>query len=275
MAMENCHNSVIMCFDYERYQIMHNSRTIAAFAILAGSVEMNNVQAMEKKGELVNVLSTTCPSIEKVKNAIPKVLSARSIMNGRRMQMPSIMVDETNFFKFSMDPRSAKATLSPDRYDDSTSLDFEAVNIDSDFISCLYSFTRKDNGEKARVRVDVNLTALDAPDVMPNVAGYKRTENTTSKNVFYFADSPENISMSWSSPEGWNRSENQLDQEFGIEKTVSPFEILGLPKTASWEEVESAYKKLALINHPDKGGNEEEFKKISGAHDELKNRFGK
>ena len=48
------------------------------------------------------------------------------------------------------------------------------------------------------------------------------------------------------------------------------YEILGLKSNdVSDIEIKKAYKKKALENHPDKGGNEEEFKKISVAFDIL------
>ncbi|MAF50586.1 MAG: molecular chaperone DnaJ, partial [Nanoarchaeota archaeon] len=44
------------------------------------------------------------------------------------------------------------------------------------------------------------------------------------------------------------------------------YELLGVNKEASKEEIKKAYKKLALKHHPDRGGNAEEFKKISEAY---------
>lgn len=41
---------------------------------------------------------------------------------------------------------------------------------------------------------------------------------------------------------------------------------LQIEKTATQKEIKKAYKKLALLHHPDKGGNPEEFKKISEAY---------
>jgi molecular chaperone DnaJ len=46
-------------------------------------------------------------------------------------------------------------------------------------------------------------------------------------------------------------------------------DILGVGETATQEEIKKAYKKKAVEHHPDKGGNEEEFKKISQAYDTL------
>ncbi len=49
-------------------------------------------------------------------------------------------------------------------------------------------------------------------------------------------------------------------------KTEPCFEVLGLPETATLEEVKARFKALAVIHHPDKpGGDEERFKQIQAA----------
>lgn len=47
------------------------------------------------------------------------------------------------------------------------------------------------------------------------------------------------------------------------------YEVLGLQKGASEDEIKKAYRKLAMKHHPDKGGDPEEFKKIQAAYDIL------
>jgi DnaJ-class molecular chaperone len=47
------------------------------------------------------------------------------------------------------------------------------------------------------------------------------------------------------------------------------YNLLGVSPTASSDEIRSAYKKAALKEHPDKGGNEETFKKIAQAYQIL------
>lgn len=47
------------------------------------------------------------------------------------------------------------------------------------------------------------------------------------------------------------------------------YEILGVSKDVNATDLKKAYKKLAIKHHPDKGGNEEEFKKISEAYSIL------
>lgn len=51
--------------------------------------------------------------------------------------------------------------------------------------------------------------------------------------------------------------------------TKSYYDILGVSKTASTNEIKKAFKKLAVKHHPDAGGSEEKFKEISEAYEVL------
>ena len=44
------------------------------------------------------------------------------------------------------------------------------------------------------------------------------------------------------------------------------YEILKVKKTASNDEIKKSYRKLSFKHHPDRGGDEEEFKKINRAY---------
>lgn len=52
-------------------------------------------------------------------------------------------------------------------------------------------------------------------------------------------------------------------------RNKSPYEVLGLDKKATAEEIKKAYRKLALVHHPDKGGDPEKFKELAWANDIL------
>lgn len=50
------------------------------------------------------------------------------------------------------------------------------------------------------------------------------------------------------------------------EKLNNAYTILGLTGSENFTTVKTAYRKLSLIHHPDKGGNEERFKEINNAY---------
>lgn len=47
------------------------------------------------------------------------------------------------------------------------------------------------------------------------------------------------------------------------------YDILGVKRSASADELKTAYKRQAMKNHPDKGGNPEKFKQINEAYQNL------
>ena len=49
----------------------------------------------------------------------------------------------------------------------------------------------------------------------------------------------------------------------------SPYDVLGVGRDADPDEVKKAYRKLALMHHPDKGGDPEKFKQLQKAYEIL------
>ena len=47
------------------------------------------------------------------------------------------------------------------------------------------------------------------------------------------------------------------------------YELLGVEKTATYDEIRKAFRKLALKNHPDRGGDKEKFQELNGAYEVL------
>lgn len=52
---------------------------------------------------------------------------------------------------------------------------------------------------------------------------------------------------------------------------MNPYEVLGVDKNSSPEEIKKAYRKLSKEHHPDVGGDENKFKDIASAYDILSN----
>ena len=47
------------------------------------------------------------------------------------------------------------------------------------------------------------------------------------------------------------------------------YDILGISKSASDDEIKNAYRKLAKTHHPDKGGDKNKFQEIQTAYETL------
>ena len=43
------------------------------------------------------------------------------------------------------------------------------------------------------------------------------------------------------------------------------YETLGVQRDATAKEIKTAFRKLAMKHHPDKGGDQDQFKRIQGA----------
>lgn len=52
---------------------------------------------------------------------------------------------------------------------------------------------------------------------------------------------------------------------------MNDYEILGITLDATKEDIKKAYRKKAMELHPDKGGDEEKFKELQKAYENLMN----
>jgi hypothetical protein len=59
------------------------------------------------------------------------------------------------------------------------------------------------------------------------------------------------------------------EEDFYPLKRSNSYEILGIDRDADEEEIKKAFRKMALKTHPDKGGDEEQFKKVREAYECL------
>lgn len=58
-------------------------------------------------------------------------------------------------------------------------------------------------------------------------------------------------------------------KHYDPEPRMSPYAILGVPSTATQDEIKTAYRRLAMKHHPDRGGTLEEFQRIHDAYERL------
>lgn len=61
-------------------------------------------------------------------------------------------------------------------------------------------------------------------------------------------------------------------QDVNSEEEDFCFKVLGLNPSASWSEIEHAYREKAKIHHPDKGGDEDAMRALNDVYAILKRR---
>lgn len=50
---------------------------------------------------------------------------------------------------------------------------------------------------------------------------------------------------------------------------MSAYAVLDIPSTATQEEIKTAYRRMAMKHHPDRGGSPEKFQRIQEAYKQL------
>ena len=68
--------------------------------------------------------------------------------------------------------------------------------------------------------------------------------------------------------ESLKKQQNSKNKEINIDD-IDPYEIFGLNKNFEWDELKDSYKRLAKLVHPDKGGSEEIFNKVTECFKKL------
>lgn len=58
------------------------------------------------------------------------------------------------------------------------------------------------------------------------------------------------------------------------EESIDAFDVLGLQRDATEEEIERRYRQLVLDKHPDQGGSRDEFEEVKNAYEKLSSASG-
>jgi DnaJ-class molecular chaperone len=74
----------------------------------------------------------------------------------------------------------------------------------------------------------------------------------------------------WTSAFRWRMG---LDEANRVVGSGDPWQILGVQRTATWDEVKKAYRKLAMQHHPDRGGNKADFIRVQAAYELLEAKY--
>ena len=99
--------------------------------------------------------------------------------------------------------------------------------------------------------------------------------NKPKRNIWTDTTSPYGTyddSLGRGNPAQWRATFNQRftrEEVVEILQADSPYALLGVADTATEAEIKSAFRKLMMVHHPDRGGNPEMARKIIAAYQHL------
>ena len=149
---------------------------------------------------------------------------------------------QAQYYHNSENASNAKVILT-----NNTDLDYEDP-VDLDF---MHEFTNKTNNTKYKS----NIKQREKEKEIYNTPKFNTSSFSSSYNKTKYNNTSTNVRFIRLS---------ELDDS-------NPYNCLDISQMASKEEIRNAYKKLILINHPDKGGDAEKFNKIHEAYEILSN----
>ncbi len=183
---------------------------------------------------------------------------------------------------------SLNINVSPTRF-----IEEEGVPRDSQIIDSTWRYVRKDGGPDGRFRDNRQIpiaqygyvelssqTGLDLHFHISNLAYAQQFAQTLLDYVRY-SQTP-NASSSNSKSSGKSNYQGQAKKDEHKEsapKEENAYTLLNVPKDASWEDISTAYKKMAQMYHPDKVAGlapeyreiaEKRMKIINAAYEQLK-----
>lgn len=130
-----------------------------------------------------------------------------------------------------------------------------------------------------RLRKDGMPLSGQANPADPGAAVYwRKGKETRCMAIDRYTKAPDNLAAIAATLEAMRAIERHggasiLDRAFigfkALAAPEQPFQVLGVSATASTEEIETAYKRLASEHHPDRGGDEQKMARINAARDAL------
>merc|ERR1712166_929907 len=74
---------------------------------------------------------------------------------------------------------------------------------------------------------------------------------------------------------GWDEAFQDLLETLDVDGETHSYKVLGLESGCTMAEVKKAYRKLAMVHHPDKGGDQAKMVEVTEAYDTLKKVFAR
>ena len=106
----------------------------------------------------------------------------------------------------------------------------------------------------------------DLPDLKQSLPEYYESENFWQyfqKEETFYSDS-----NYFENPFHDEEEHTDFEEYYPLRRSNS-YEVLGLDRDCSKEEIKMKFRELALETHPDRGGSHEEFIKIREAYEQL------
>jgi hypothetical protein len=274
----------------------------------------NAIEALAKSGSIWRVISRT-PTWDWKRNA-----GATSLINRRRIRagymQPPFIQTRIKLYGLSIDSfqlfflpdqvlmyqngkygainyASLSVSVSPTRF-----IEEDGVPSDSNIVDSTWRYVRKDGGPDGRFSNNrqipivqygyIELTSQTGINLHFHISnlGYAQQFANNLSSYIRYSQSPNATSTGRESSRKSNY-ENQTKNSKSNEsspKEENAYTVLNIPNNASWEEISSAYKKMAQMYHPDKVAGlapeyreiaEKRMKTINAAYEQLKRNHGK
>jgi len=117
-------------------------------------------------------------------------------------------------------------------------------------------------------------------DVTVEVDGENITLKEALRNVLKSPEFSKLMQSIWDlyrdvQEKGWDEAFKDLLETLDVDGETHSYKVLGLESGCTLDEVKKAYRKLARLHHPDKGGDQAKMVEVTEAYDTLKKVFAR